>query len=87
MKVPNSHAQGLSFLYLPEEKLIYEGDLLSMPEDGTITPAFQVSREFYQFIQKHQITYRQIIGHHGLARITPETFQQTIGLADTINQK
>ncbi|WP_315816772.1 hypothetical protein [Paraflavitalea speifideaquila] len=70
-KVPNSHAQGLSFLYLPLESLIYEGDLLSMPEDGTITPAIQVSREFYQFLKKKKLRYKRIIGHHGLSDIKP----------------
>ncbi|MBO9593443.1 MAG: MBL fold metallo-hydrolase [Niabella sp.] len=86
-EVPNSHAQGLSFLYLPREKLIYEGDLLSMPEDATVTPAFQVSLEFYHYLQKHQIVFGQIIGHHGLARITPELFQQTMNAANTTNPK
>ncbi|MCD2422412.1 MBL fold metallo-hydrolase [Niabella pedocola] len=86
-EVPNSHAQGLSFLYLPREKLIYEGDLLSMPEDATITPAFQVSLEFYQFIQKHRISFRQIIGHHGLAMITPELFRRVMNAANRTNPK
>lgn len=77
-EVPNSHAQGLSFLYLPAEKLIYQGDLLSMPEDAVVTPAFKVSQEFYQYLKKHNITYKQIIGHHGLAMITPSLFQRAI---------
>ncbi|MBC9932731.1 MBL fold metallo-hydrolase [Chitinophaga qingshengii] len=77
-EVPNSHAQGLSFLYLPAEKLIYEGDLLSMPEDAVVTPAFKVSQEFYEYIHQHNIAYKQIIGHHGLTIITPALFRQAI---------
>lgn len=82
-EIPNSHAQGLSFLYLPGEKLIYEGDLLSMPEDATVTPAFRISQEFYQYLNKKGIAYKQIIGHHGLAMITQDLFQQMIDAAYT----
>jgi glyoxylase-like metal-dependent hydrolase (beta-lactamase superfamily II)/outer membrane lipoprotein-sorting protein len=75
-KVPNSHAQGLSFMYLPAESIIFEGDLLSLPEDSTLTPAIDVYKEFYQYLKNHQLSYNRIIGHHGLSYITPEMFEK-----------
>ncbi|MCC2546586.1 MBL fold metallo-hydrolase [Hymenobacter sp. BT175] len=73
--VPNSHAEGMSFLYLPAEGLIYEGDLLTIPEDGTITPAIAVSKEFQRYLQAKKLTYNRIIGHHSYSSITPALFQ------------
>lgn len=75
-EVPNSHVNSLSFLYLPNESIIYEGDLLSVPNDTTITPAIQVYKEFYDFIKENNLVYKRIIGHHGLADITPELFKK-----------
>ncbi|MET7001354.1 MBL fold metallo-hydrolase [Chitinophaga defluvii] len=77
-EIPNSHALGLSFIYFPRKSIIYEGDLLSVPEDGTITPAIQVSKEFYHFLKKHKLSYHRIIGHHGLSNITPAMFDKII---------
>jgi glyoxylase-like metal-dependent hydrolase (beta-lactamase superfamily II) len=71
-EVPNSHVNSLSFLYLPLESIIYEGDLLSVPGDGSITPAIQVYKEFFDFIKENKLMYKRIIGHHGLSDITPE---------------
>jgi glyoxylase-like metal-dependent hydrolase (beta-lactamase superfamily II) len=86
-EVPNSHAQGLSFLYLPQQSIIYEGDLLSMPEDGTITPAIQVSKEFYTFLKKKGLRYKRIIGHHGLSDIKPAVFEHAMGAANQLADK
>lgn len=77
-EVPNSHAQGLSFMYLPKESIIFEGDLLSLPEDATQTPAIPVSREFYQYLKKNKLSYKRIIGHHGLSDITSRMFDEII---------
>lgn len=75
-EIPNSHALGLSFIHFPQKSLIYEGDLLSVPEDGTITPAIQASKEFYDFLKKNKLSYHRIIGHHGLSNITPAMFDK-----------
>ncbi len=69
--VPNSHAKGMSLVYLPEERLIFQGDLLSLPEDKTITPPIKVNREFFKFIKRLGLPYKTIIGHHGLSEIKP----------------
>jgi hypothetical protein len=54
-----------------------------MPEDATVTPAFRISQKFYQYLNKKGIAYKQIIGHHGLAMITQDLFQQMIDAAHT----
>jgi len=72
--VKNSHADGLSFMYLPKEGIIYEGDLLSLPEDATITPAIVVTKEFNNYLKKAGIKYNRMIGHHGYSFITPDMF-------------
>ncbi|MGO4294984.1 MBL fold metallo-hydrolase [Chitinophaga sp. RAB17] len=77
-EVPNSHAQGLSFMYLPKESIIFEGDLLALPEDATLTPAIPVSREFYQYLKRNKLPYKRIIGHHGLSDITSRMFDGII---------
>ncbi len=75
-EIPNSHAKGMSFLYLPKEKLIYQGDLLSLPTDGYLTPAIAVTKEFADFLHQQKIAFTQIIGHHGLSVIPKKTFEE-----------
>lgn len=75
-EIPNSHAKGMSFLYLPEEKLIYQGDLLSLPADYYLTPAIGVTKEFSEFLHQKNIPFTQIIGHHGLPIISKKTFEK-----------
>lgn len=82
-EIPNSHAKGMSFLYLPEEKLIYQGDLLSLPADSYLTPAITVTKEFSNFLHLKKIAFTQIIGHHGLAVIPKTTFNKINAMKNT----
>lgn len=82
-EVPNSHAKGMSFLYLPKEKLIYQGDLLSLPTDSYLTPAIPVTREFADFTHKEKIHFTKIIGHHGLPIIPKNTFDEILNMKKT----
>ncbi|WP_412850981.1 MBL fold metallo-hydrolase [Chryseobacterium sp. PMSZPI] len=79
-EIPNSHAKGMSFLYLPQEKLIYQGDLLSLPADSYLTPAIAVTREFSEFLHQKKIAFTEIIAHHGLALIPKNTFDEVINM-------
>jgi glyoxylase-like metal-dependent hydrolase (beta-lactamase superfamily II) len=76
--VPSNHAEGLSFLYLPVEKLIYEGDLYTLPDDGTITPATETTRGFHRFLQMEKIVWERMVGHHGLNTITPAMLETAV---------
>lgn len=83
-EVPNSHAKGMSFLYLPQEKLIYQGDLLSLPADSYLTPAIAVTKEFSDFLHQKKIPFDQIIGHHGLPLISKKTFDEVITMKEPV---
>ncbi|WP_230041123.1 MBL fold metallo-hydrolase [Chryseobacterium sp. Bi04] len=78
LEIPNSHAKGMSFLYLPQEKMIYQGDLLSLPADSYLSPAIAVTRELDNFILQKKLKVTTIIGHHGLAVISKKTFDEVI---------
>lgn len=82
IEIPNSHAKGMSFLYVPQEKIIYQGDLLSLPSDSYITPAIKVTREFGDFVRQKKIAFTKIIGHHGLSIISKETFEEIINMKE-----
>jgi glyoxylase-like metal-dependent hydrolase (beta-lactamase superfamily II) len=72
----NTHAKGMSFAYLPTEKIIYQGDLLSLPEDGTPTAAIQVNNNFFKALRLQKLDYKLVVGHHGLPEITAFTIHQ-----------
>lgn len=80
LQVPNTHAEGMSILYLPKEGIIFEGDLLSLPLDGTLSPANTTGKEFYQYLLEHKIVYERIIGYHNNSNITPAQFQHMLKL-------
>lgn len=77
-EVPNSHADGMALAYFPKEKIIYQGDLLSVPLDGSLPYSIAVIQEMQQFIETNKLKYNRIIGHHGLHNITPEMVQQIL---------
>jgi glyoxylase-like metal-dependent hydrolase (beta-lactamase superfamily II) len=79
-EIKNGHAQGMSFVYLPKEQIIYQGDLYSVPEDAVITPAIEITRDFNRYVQKNKLKVKRIIGHHGLSNITPEMLSKAIGM-------
>lgn len=76
LEVPNSHAEGMSILYLPKEGFVFEGDLLSIPEDGTITAPITTTKEFAAYMAQHKITFKRIIAFHNKSDITLPMFQQ-----------
>jgi glyoxylase-like metal-dependent hydrolase (beta-lactamase superfamily II) len=77
-EVPNTHADGMALAYFPKEKIIYQGDLLSVPLDGSLPYSIPAIEEMQDFIQKNKITYNRMIGHHGLNNITPEMVKQIL---------
>ena len=79
-EVKNGHAEGMSFVYLPEEQVIYQGDLYSLPDDRTITPAIDVNRDFYYFLKKRKIAAKRIIGHHGANDIKMRDLEEAISV-------
>lgn len=77
-EIYNTHAEGMSFLYLPVQKIIYQGDLYSLPDDGTITPAIEITRGFKRFIDQRKLSVERIVGHHGSSNITMEILNKAV---------
>lgn len=80
-EVPNSHADGMSFVYFPKEQLIYESDLLTIPEDRTLTPAITATTEFDRYLKKNGIKWKRMVGHHSYGDIRPEMMREMVRLA------
>jgi glyoxylase-like metal-dependent hydrolase (beta-lactamase superfamily II) len=74
-EVPNSHVRGMVIAHLPQEGLIYEGDLLSIPSDGTLTKPLEANRDLFNFLKTRPLAFTRMIGHHGHNRITPATLK------------
>jgi len=77
-EVKNSHAEGMSFVYLPKEEVVYQGDLYSLPDDKTITPAIEINKDFYHFIKERKLAVKRIIGHHGASDIQMEDLEKAV---------
>jgi hypothetical protein len=69
-EVQNAHADGMALAYFPHEKLIYQGDLLSVPLDGTLPYAIQVTKDMQRFLTEKKLVFERMIGHHGHHGIT-----------------
>jgi hypothetical protein len=77
-EVPNSHADGMALAYFPKEKLIYQGDLLSIPLDSTLPYALPVTQDMQRFLTQKGLRYDRMIGHHGYNHITPQMVKQVL---------
>jgi glyoxylase-like metal-dependent hydrolase (beta-lactamase superfamily II) len=80
--VNNSHSKGMSFAYIPDLSLIYQGDFLTIPSDGTLTAAMKVTRELDDYLQSNNIRFERMVGHHGHSFITPAMFDAQINLTE-----
>jgi|GEM_PF-1098544 len=74
--INNSHAKGMSFAYLPKEQMIYQGDLLSLPDDQTLTAPIEINEQFFRKINTLKLKFKLIVGHHGLPYITAAMIKQ-----------
>ena len=62
---PTSHVDELVMAYLPKEKLIFQGDLLILPDRGEPGPAITLTREFLAAIERLKLDVETIAGVHG----------------------
>jgi glyoxylase-like metal-dependent hydrolase (beta-lactamase superfamily II) len=77
-EIPNSHVEGMAFAYFPNEKLLYQGDLLTLPEEGIMGPALPVTRELARYLKQKRMAFTRMIGHHGSNAITPDLLEQQL---------
>lgn len=61
----NSHADQMLVFYFPEEKILYQADLLISSDEGEIVkPLIPVNRELYDFIIQNHLDVEKIYGVH-----------------------
>jgi glyoxylase-like metal-dependent hydrolase (beta-lactamase superfamily II) len=61
---PGPHAQEMLVAWLPNEKILFQGDLLNRPADGTLLPANDTTAHFYDWLKKSGLPVEEIIGVH-----------------------
>ena len=62
---PTSHVDEIVMAYLPKEKLIFQGDLLILPDRGQPSPANTLTAEFAKAIERLGLDVQTIAGVHG----------------------
>ncbi|MEW6732735.1 MAG: MBL fold metallo-hydrolase [Acidobacteriota bacterium] len=62
---PSPHANELLIAYLPQEKILFQGDLLSVESDLDMQPANDTTVHFAEQIQRQGLQIEKIIGVHG----------------------
>jgi glyoxylase-like metal-dependent hydrolase (beta-lactamase superfamily II) len=78
---PTSHVDEMVLAYLPNERLVFQGDLLILPERGTVGPANQLTAEFARAIDRLRLDVRTIAGVHGRVG-TIEDLRQAVALRE-----
>ncbi len=62
---PNPHADELFIAYLPNEKILFEADLLAVPRSGPIPPASDATIHFAETIKTLELEVETLVGAHG----------------------
>jgi glyoxylase-like metal-dependent hydrolase (beta-lactamase superfamily II) len=62
---PNSHVDEMVFAWLPRERLVFQGDLLMLSDQGEVSPANTLSAEFLRKLDALGLSVDVIAGVHG----------------------
>jgi glyoxylase-like metal-dependent hydrolase (beta-lactamase superfamily II) len=62
---PNPHVKHMFVVYVPSEKLVFQGDLMFKPAVGPIPAAIDATRHFAQQLQKLGLEVERIAAVHG----------------------
>jgi glyoxylase-like metal-dependent hydrolase (beta-lactamase superfamily II) len=64
---PGPHAKEMLIVYLPKEKLVFQGDLLNLPQPGTtiVTPGNETTAHFADRLKALGLNVEKIAGVHG----------------------
>ncbi len=76
---PGPHAQEMLIVYLPKEKLVFQGDLLRLDDDGKVTPDSidDATLQFYDAMVRLGLDVQRIAGVHG-GTATMEEFRKAV---------
>jgi glyoxylase-like metal-dependent hydrolase (beta-lactamase superfamily II) len=63
----NPHARGMLVAYVPQEKLVFQGDLVNLPQNGRYLPSTinDTSLQFYDAISRLGLQVERIAAVHG----------------------
>jgi glyoxylase-like metal-dependent hydrolase (beta-lactamase superfamily II) len=61
----NAHARSSLMAHLPGPRLLFHGDMLYVPERGGVPPAFPITREFLENVQRRRLLVEWFVGVHG----------------------
>jgi len=78
------HMDEMIVAYLPNEKLIFQGDLLNRPADGRITPGNATTAHFAAWLKKSGLAVERIAGVHGPVS-TLDEFYKAVALIEPQN--
>ncbi|MCA1566974.1 MAG: MBL fold metallo-hydrolase [Acidobacteria bacterium] len=59
------HMDEMIVAYLPQEKIVFQGDLLNRPEDGRVAPGNATTAHFADWLKKSGLAVERIVGVHG----------------------
>lgn len=76
---PNSHTEAMHVAYLPNEKIIFQGDLMNTPATGDYT-ANAAAVDFAKWLTASKLAVDKIIGVHGPPS-TPDVLQKAAAAA------
>lgn len=66
----SSHVLSESFVYFPQEQVIYQGDFLQIPADNSLPNYLpKTSAQFIEYLSQHELKVERIVAHHRNAHI------------------
>ena len=75
---PTAHTNHLLVAYLPEEKILFEGDHFAMPLTGPMPPAVTSTRSFAEALANQDIEVKKFLSAHSPRVGTPEDLQLSL---------
>jgi glyoxylase-like metal-dependent hydrolase (beta-lactamase superfamily II) len=61
----SSHAQAHLLAHLPASRLLFQGDMLYVPDRGGPPPAFRVVGDLFEQIRRRRLAVDTVVGVHG----------------------
>jgi len=74
---PSPHAKEMTVAYLPNERILFQGDLLNLPDESGFEGANMTTRHFADWLEKSNLAVDKIIGVHG-RMATPEDLRRAL---------
>ncbi|MGH9816611.1 MAG: MBL fold metallo-hydrolase [Candidatus Acidiferrales bacterium] len=61
---PGPHAEEMLVAWLPREKILFQGDLMNRPPDGSLNPANETTVHFAEWLKKTALPVEKLVGVH-----------------------